>query len=198
MTRLLQDNFGDMKLEDLPTTYFCVSSNLTLGRAHIHREGPLWKALRATVSIPGLLPPVVQDGQLLVDGGLMNNIPVDVMSTIAEGPVIGVDVAGDEPLLADSEDFHEGPWLQVLARQRKGAPSIISILMRTGTVGNEVQRREARAKATVLFDPPLPGIGLRSWHDFDEAVEQGYRHALEVIEQDGLDFMWTIRGHGGA
>lgn len=198
VTKLLQDNFGDMKLEDLPTTCFCVSSNLTIGRAHIHREGPLWKALRATVSIPGLLPPVVHDGQLLVDGGLMNNIPVDIMSTIAEGPVIGVDVAGDEPLVADREDFHEGPWLQVLARQRKGAPSIVSILMRTGTVGNEVQRREARAKATVLFDPPLPGIGLRSWHDFDEAVEQGYRHALEVIEQDGLDFLWTIRGHGSA
>ena len=198
VSNLLRDNFGDMRMEDLPVTCFCVSSNLTLGRAHIHREGPVWKALRATVSIPGLLPPVVHDSQLLVDGGLMNNMPVDIMATIAEGPVIGVDVAGDEPLVADSEDFHEGPWLQVLRRQWQGAPSIVSILMRTGTVGNEVQRRQARAQSTVLFAPPMPGIGLRSWRDFDSAVEQGYRHALDVIEQGGLDFMWTIRGHGSA
>ena len=198
VSNLLRDNFGDMRIEDLPLTCFCVSSNLTLGRTHIHADGLLWKALRATVSIPGLLPPLVHEGQLLVDGGLMNNMPVDIMSSIAEGPVIGVDVAGDEPLLADSEDFHEGPWHQVLARQWQGAPSIVSILMRTGTVGNEVQRRQARAQSTVLFAPPMPGIGLRSWRDFDSAVEQGYRHALDVIEQGGLDFMWTIRGHGSA
>jgi NTE family protein len=198
VSNLLRDNFGDTMIEDMAMPCFCVSSNLTLGRAHIHRDGPLWKALRATVSIPGLLPPVVQDSHLLVDGGLMNNMPVDIMTSMAEGPVIGVDVAGDEPLVADSEDFHEGPWLQVLRRQLKGAPSIVSILMRTGTVGNEVQRRQARAQSTVLFDPPLPGIGLRSWQAFDEAIEQGYRHALDVIEQDGLDFMWTIRGHGSA
>lgn len=198
VSNLLRDNFGDILIEDLPLTCFCVSSNLTLGRAHIHADGLLWKALRATVSIPGLLPPVVHEGQLLVDGGLMNNMPVDIMASIAEGPVIGVDVAGDEPLLADSEDFHEGPWLQVLRRQLKGAPSIVSILMRTGTVGNEVQRRQARARSTVLFTPPMPGIGLRSWRDFDSAVEQGYRHALDVIDAGGLDFMWTIRGHGGA
>ena len=85
-----------------------------------------------------------------------------------------------------------------LRRQWQGAPSIVSILMRTGTVGNEVQRRQARAQSTVLFAPPMPGIGLRSWRDFDSAVEQGYRHALDVIEQGGLDFMWTIRGHGSA
>ncbi|MFN9544827.1 MAG: hypothetical protein ACK59B_16895, partial [Alphaproteobacteria bacterium] len=63
---------------------------------------------------------------------------------------------------------------------------------------NEVQRRAARARATVLFTPPLPGIGLRSWKEFDRAVEQGYRHALEVSDEGGLDCMWTIRGHGSA
>ena len=195
VSKLLQEHFGDISIEDLHRTYFCVSSNLTLGRTHVHKDGPLWKALRATVAIPGLLPPVVHDKNLLVDGGLMNNMPVDIMSKIAQGPVIGVDVAGDEALVAEGEDFNEQPWHTLVRQQFKGAPSIVSILMRSGTVGNEVQRRQARDQADLLFDPPLPGIGLRSWQSFDEAIECGYRHAQEVIESNGLDFLCSIRGH---
>lgn len=196
VSKRLQEHFGDVRIEDLHKTYFCVSSNLTLGRAHVHRDGALWKALRATVAIPGLLPPVVHEKNLLVDGGLMNNMPVDIMSTIAQGPIIGVDVAGDEALVAEGEDFNDQPWHALFRKQMKGAPSIVSILMRSGTVGNEVQRRQAREQADLLFDPPLHGISLRSWQSFDEAIEQGYQHALEVIEENGLDFLWSIRGHG--
>lgn len=187
VSKLLQSHFGDTRIEDLHRTYFCVSSNLTLGRENIHTHGPLWRALRATVAIPGLLPPVVHEKNLLVDGGLMNNFPVDVMSTYAHGPVIGVDVAGNEALVAEGENFSEQPWLRLFRQQLKGAPSIVSILMRSGTVGNENQRRAAREQADILFDPPLPGIGLRSWHAFDRAVEAGYAHAARHIETTGLD-----------
>ena len=195
VTKLLQDHFGERSIEDMDRTYFCVSSNLTLGREFVHTQGPIWRALRATVAIPGLLPPVVQEKNLLADGGLMNNFPVDVMSTYTPGPIIGVDVAGDEALLAETDDFSDQPWSKLLRQQRAGAPSIVSILMRSGTVGNETQRRQAREQADVLLDPPLPGIGLRSWKSFDEAVEAGYIHAAEHIEVNGLDFMWSIRGH---
>ncbi|MDZ4741726.1 MAG: patatin-like phospholipase family protein [Alphaproteobacteria bacterium] len=187
VSKLLREHFGDVNIEDLSRMYFCVSSNLTLGRAHIHKEGQLWKALRATVAIPGLLPPVVHEKNLLVDGGLMNNMPVDIMATFAQGPVIGIDVAGDEALVAEGEDFSDQPWLSLFRQQLKGAPSIVSILMRSGTVGNEVQRRQAREQADLLFDPPLPGLGLRSWHAFDEAIEAGYVHALQVMEERGLE-----------
>jgi len=198
VTKLLHHHFGDMRIEDMLRTYFCVSSNLTLGRSIVHTEGPLWKALRATVAIPGLLPPVVHERSLLVDGGLMNNFPVDVMTTYAQGPIIGVDVAGDEALVAEGENFSDQPWLKLFRQQLKGAPSIVSILMRSGTVGNEGQRRQARAQADLLFDPPLPGIGLRSWNAFDQAVEAGYVHAAEHIENHGLDFLWTIKGFASA
>lgn len=195
VTKLLQDHFGERNIEDLDRTYFCVSSNLTLGREFVHRDGPLWRALRATVAIPGLLPPLVHDKNLLADGGLMNNFPVDVMGTYTSGPIIGVDVAGDEALTAEREDFSDQPWSKLFREQLKGAPSIVSILMRSGTVGNETQRRQAREAADILLDPPLPGIGLRSWKSFDQAVEAGYIHAAEHIETHGLDFMWSIRGH---
>ena len=187
VSKLLQSHFGDLQIEDMHRRYFCVSSNLTIGRATVHTDGPLWRALRATVAIPGLLPPVIYEKNLLVDGGLMNNFPVDVMATFAQGPVIGVDVAGDEALVAEAENYSDQPWLALFRQQLKGAPSIVSILMRSGTVGNEVQRRLAREQADILFDPPLPGIGLRSWHAFDRAVEAGYAHAAQHLETHGLE-----------
>ncbi|MCE9523463.1 MAG: patatin-like phospholipase family protein [Alphaproteobacteria bacterium] len=194
VTRLLHEHFGDMRIEDLHRTFFCVSSNLTLGRANIHNDGLVWRALRATVAIPGLLPPVIQEKNLLVDGGLMNNFPVDVMTTYAQGPVIGVDVAGNENLVVEAENFSEQPWLKLFQQQRRGAPSIVSILMRSGTVGNETQRRQAREQTDLLFDPPMPGIGLRSWKSFDQAVEAGYAHASRLIDADGLAVLGASRG----
>jgi NTE family protein len=189
VTQLLRDNFGDLQIEDMHPTYFCVSSNLTSGRAQIHTAGPLWRALRASVAIPGLLPPIIHEKHLLVDGGLMNNFPVDVMALYGRGPIIGVDVAGDEAPIAEAENFSDQSWWPLFRQQLKGAPSIVSILMRSGTVGNEAQRRQAREQVDLLFDPPLPGIGLRSWQSFDRAVAEGYAHASELINAHGIDML---------
>src|ERR1700680_2010865 len=74
--------------------FFCVSTNLTGGSLAVHRNGPLARALRASISIPGLLPPVMIDGEAYVDGGTMNSLPVDVMRPMS-GTTIAVDVASD-------------------------------------------------------------------------------------------------------
>lgn len=185
VSRLLRDHFGDGQIEDLPRNFFCVSSNLTSGNTLVHRSGPIWRALRAGVAIPGILPPVVVDGQVLVDGGLMNNMPVDIMAGIGRGPIIGIDVSGDSNLTARA-DYADISLVNMIRGRMQGTPSIVSILVRSGTVGNEVQRRQARAMADMLFDPPLDGVGLRTWHSFDRAIEAGYRHAVEVLDKVDL------------
>jgi NTE family protein len=68
----------------------------------------------------------------------------------------------------------------------RGSPSIISILMRAGTVGSDLQRRSVREQADFLFEPPLDGIGLRDWKAFDRAIAQGYAHASLEIEKHGV------------
>ncbi len=79
VSRLLQDAYGKRDIEDLIRPFFCVSTSLTQGRTFVHRRGVVWKWLRASAAIPGVLPPVFAQGQVLVDGGVMNNLPVDVM-----------------------------------------------------------------------------------------------------------------------
>lgn len=186
VSALLRKHFGDVRIEDMALPYFCMTSDLTAGASHVHRSGSLWRALRASVAIPGLLSPVVFGGHLHVDGGIMNNLPVDVMAQGARGPVIAVDVAGDSGLVASDEAYGDESWLAAIKRRWRREPGLIQILMRTGTVGNETQRRMARAQADLVIDPPLDGVGLTSWKKFDKAVEAGYRAAARQLEGEGL------------
>ncbi len=193
VTNLLRENFGTGRIEEMPKPFFCVSSDLTTGRIHVHRSGPLWRALRASVALPGILPPVTHHGHLLVDGGVMNNLPVDVMAQQARGPIIASDVTGELDLRVTDERYGERPVWWLLWQRMRGTPSIVSILMRSGTVGSEAQRRLVREQADFLFEPPLEDVGLRDWKKFDRAVAEGYAHANTMIEKHGVPLteIWT-------
>ncbi len=94
ISKNIDDNFGAFDIEDLWLPFYCVSTNLTTSRLHVHRRGSCAVAIRASVAIPGVLPPVPFEGDLLVDGGVLNNLPVQVMRTDSTiGTVIAVDVA---------------------------------------------------------------------------------------------------------
>ncbi len=186
VSALLQEAFGDVRIEELPKPFFCVSSDLTTGRIHEHRSGALWRALRASVALPGILPPVTHHGHLLVDGGVMNNLPVDVMRQRESGPIIASDVTGEIDLQVRDDKYGERPFWWLLWQRMRGTPSIVSILMRSGTVGSEAQRRIVREQADYLFEPPLPDIGLRDWRSFDRAIAEGYEHAQAMIEKNGV------------
>ena len=177
----------------MPLPFFAVSSDLTTGRIHEHRSGALWRALRASVALPGILPPVTHHGHLLVDGGVMNNLPVDVMRQRESGPIIASDVTGEIDLQAKDDRYGERPLWWLIAQRMRGTPSIVSILMRSGTVGSEAQRRVVREQADYLFEPALPDIGLRDWKLFDRAVAEGYAHATAMIEKNGVPLtgVWT-------
>jgi NTE family protein len=183
----LRENFGEICIEQLPLPFFAVSSDLTTGRIHVHRDGRLWRALRASVALPGILPPVTYHGHLLVDGGVMNNLPVDVMREqgMNSGPVIACDVTGEVDLRSNDEHYGERPWWLAWKKQ-PGNPSIVSILMRSGTVGSEAQRRVVREQCDFLIEPPMPDIGLREWKKFDQAIQEGYDAARAAIDKNGI------------
>jgi len=183
---LLKKNFGERRIEEMVKPFFCVSSDLTTGRIHEHRSGLVWRALRASVALPGILPPVTHHGHLLVDGGVMNNLPVDVMRASSQGPIIASDVTGEIDLKALDDRYGERSVWSLIWQRMRGTPSILSILMRSGTVGSEAQRRLVREQADYLFEPPLLGIGLRDWKAFDRCVQEGYDHALQMIERHGV------------
>jgi NTE family protein len=189
----LRQHFDEVCIEELALPFFAVSSDLTTGRIHVHRDGKLWLALRASVALPGILPPVTHHGHLLVDGGVMNNLPVDVMREQSgdAGPIIACDVTGEVDLRTEDEHYGERPWW-LAWRKVTGNPSIFSILMRSGTVGSEAQRRVVREQCDFLIEPPMPDIGLREWKKFDAAIKEGYDTARACIDKNGIPLTHVI------
>jgi NTE family protein len=185
VSRLLRRDCGDMDIEDLPLTFFCVSSNLTTGHITGHRRGRLWLWLRASVAIPGVLPPVVHKGEVLVDGGTMNNLPVDAMRELGRGPIIGVDVGADRAFTTDSEEIDVPlPWqLMSWLRVRRHRPNIFQILWRAGMVNSNAVTAAHREKTDLLLQPPLAQIDMLNWSGFDRAIASGYEYALQRLEK---------------
>jgi NTE family protein len=184
VSRLLRKDCGDIHIEDLPLTFFCVSSNLTTGHCMVHRRGLLWLWLRASVAIPGVLPPVVHKGEVLVDGGTMNNLPVDAMRELGRGPVIGVDVGADTAFTTDSEEVDVPlPWqLMSWLRVRRHRPNIFQILWRAGMVNSSAMTAAHREKTDLLLQPPLAQIDMLNWSAFDRAITAGYEYAVQRLE----------------
>jgi NTE family protein len=192
VSRRLREHFGEIAIEDLWRTYFCVSANLTSGHAKVHRRGPLWRALRASVAIPGVLTPVVEAGEVLVDGGVINNFPVDVMRGLGRGPVIGVSLASDPSLVSRATDLEDKSLWWLLGRGRREAPGIASVLMRSGTVGSDTLVMRMREQTDLLLTPPMKGIDTLDWRAFDRAIERGYRYTMETLGRLGADGLKTI------
>lgn len=188
--RLLRQAFGEIDIEDLSRPFFCTAANLTTGRTDIMQRGRLWRRLRASVSLPGILPPVLEDGQVHVDGGVMDNLPVEVMRRQGAGIVIGVDIETAGAIAAG--EGVETPWsawefLRRMTWRRNETlplPSIVKILLRAALVSSEESSARQREVADLVFRPPAAGIDLLDWQSMDRAIEIGYRHALEVIENE--------------
>jgi predicted acylesterase/phospholipase RssA len=179
-------------IEDLWLPFFCVSTNLTTGRVVTHHRGNLVRALRASVSIPGVLPPVPEGGDLLADGGVLNNIPIDVMRRFnPSGKVIAVDVLPPRGPRAKS-DYGLGVsgWQLAMSRLlfwRKSlpVPRLGATIMRSMFVGSDPARAEMLADglADLYLNIRASGIGLLQFDRIEEVAEIGYAASLDPLEQ---------------
>jgi NTE family protein len=179
--RLLHEGYGEALIENLWKTFFCVSANLATGSTVMHQSGLLWRALAASTAIPGIFPPVMEDRQVLVDGGIMDNFPTNSMRSLRRGQVIGVEVSSGTTISGADVEIPEKSLLWMALRGRRQVPSIVRILMCSGMVNSESQTAASRAATDVLIQPVLDGIDMMSFKAFDRAVEAGYRAALEAI-----------------
>ena len=183
VSALLREAFGERDIEDLPLPFYCVSSNLTEGALEVHERGPLWRWLRASCSIPGVLPPVLSGGRVLVDGGVIDNLPVAEMRRRLAGEIIAVDVGGNYRLETTMEETEMPRWWQLLpelfgARKR---PGLGQILLRAGMVNSDATVQRRRRQTKLLLKPALQGIDLLEWSAFPQAIDLGYQYTLRHV-----------------
>jgi predicted acylesterase/phospholipase RssA len=185
----LETQFGGWAFEDLWLPFVCTSTNLTESRLEVHRAGPIAPALRASGSIPGVLPPVPRDGHLLVDGGVLDNLPVEPLrKTGLVTTVIAVDVA---PALGPRAKADFGlsvsGWKVLRSRFGKGRsphPRLSAILMRSMLVGAMRDRNlgVAEGVADLYLDLDMRGIPLLDFKKPEPIIAAGYESALPRIK----------------
>ena len=181
VSRRLQEHFGNSRMEDLWRPCFAVAANLTTGGLTVQREGPVWEAMRASAAIPGLLPPWIVNGEVLVDGASMNNLPTDIMSQMCSGPIVAINVGDYRGLRSEARTRKH--WLQQLLTGREPDElDIVNLLLRAASISGAAQTRLCRDLADVLLDPPLEDVGLCDWKVFDRAVDAGYRYTLARLD----------------
>lgn len=190
-----REHFTSVDIADLPIPYFAISTNLSRNSVYCHRSGPLWHAVRASCTIPALLPPLYsEDGDLLVDGGLLENVPINSMHALKSGPNIVIDFQvpilerfdGTTGTAPSRRQLIMGSLTSRGRSQLPRGPSPQAVLLRSLMLHNHNVRTEIGAE-DVLLEPLMPaGISHLDWHKHDELRRFGYEFAQREISRLNL------------
>jgi NTE family protein len=163
LERYLERSLGVARFEDLGLPFAAVAVDISTGEEVVLRSGPLASAVRASCSVPGIFEPVELGGRLLVDGGLLNDVPADVARLLVGGPVLAVKLNGGtrEP-----------------ARPR----SIVDVLTSSFAIAALHGIQRGMAGADIVVAPELGRASYRDLRKVDELAAAGERAAREALE----------------
>ncbi len=185
MTEGLQELADGLNIEDLAIDFAAVSCDLVSATPYIHDRGPLWQAVRSSGSVPGLFPPLAVDGHLLVDGGLVANLPIEIarvrhpnarLIAVEVGDPTDIDVGG-----LDGSGIVNG-WQRLRSRGTGGA-SLGRLMMRLTELG----RHDSNELADVLISPDVRGFGLVDTKSAKQIAERGYEAGRRAIDAGQID-----------
>jgi NTE family protein len=200
----LQEHFGSHPIEDLWLPYFAIAANLSDMSKHVMRRGPLWHAVRASTAIPGILPAFyTSEGQMLVDGGCIDNLPFRDMHGLKTGPNLVVNVQK-----ATKTEFHVDynalPGRAELVRRTilpfgkrpPRAPGVVSNVMRSLLMGQADTLSGLNADDLHIRPPGLKGAGFLAWDRHKLFYEMAYKHATDefaTLSETGDPAMMALR-----
>lgn len=199
--RDLRRMFGERSVDQLWRPFFAAACNLSRACTTVQDSGPLWRAVLASNSPVGLFPPVLDNGDLLVDGAILENVPVAAMRSRlgtpleqrrGNGTIIAIDVDVRDYMGVD-------PSLQRLSVRStlrsmfrwggSSSPGITDILYRASHIGGLNQRSRTIAQADHYLEPPVTAFALMGYKRAEKIADVGYRYAVQEIQS------WNLAQH---
>ncbi|XP_060754863.1 patatin-like phospholipase domain-containing protein 6 isoform X4 [Neoarius graeffei] len=176
--------FEDKQIEDLWLPYFNVTTDITASSMRVHKDGSLWRYVRASMTLSGYLPPLCdpKDGNLLMDGGYINNLPADIARNIGAKTVIAIDVGSqDETDLCNYGDRLSGWWLLWKRinpwAEKVKVPDMAEIQSRLAYVSCVRQLELVKKSGYCEYiRPPIDRFKTMDFGKFDEIYDVGYQH----------------------
>ena len=188
LDRVMRELFEDIDIADLWTPFFCVSTNLSRAYRQVHDSGSLRDAIRSSCSIPGLFPPFQLLQQLLVDGGLIDNLPLDVMAEYCRGPIIAVDVY---PYRRNRDDGGQAPRQDLRRKSERPShkgPRLFELLMHATLVGsqNATTLSLSSYPPALHLTPDVARFRVLDWRAYEAIFQAGYASAKRALEAGAL------------
>ncbi|PVU96636.1 hypothetical protein BB559_002327 [Furculomyces boomerangus] len=187
--RALWKVFKETQIEDLWLPFYCVSTNITHSCLEVHTSGSLWRYCRASMSLSGFVPPLCDsDGQMLVDGGYLDNLPVDYMRhQLGANIIFAIDIAGED----DTSPVFYGEAVSgfrvtlnnINPFRRYRIPNLSEIQSRLAFASSAQSLRSAKSKPGVIYAKVPPrNLGVLEFSKFNPVYRKGYRYAKAWVE----------------
>ncbi len=176
--------FARFRFEDLDIDYYCNSSDLVSGKEVIFERGYLATALRASISIPVLFPPVRMGNYVLVDGGIINNLPGHILRAKGVRKVIGCNASShlDKGFL-EKKIFASPKHIWRNLKDYLHSPPIIRILTRSVNVQSLALMEHCKNDFDYLFSPDLDDFGIFDFQHAEAIIERGRKATLDHLDQ---------------
>ncbi len=197
---MLERVFGELQVEELGRPYYCASVNLRGNRLVIDRSGPMALAVGASISLPLIAPPMRRGEGILIDGSLLDNLPLAPMSSSGEGPVLAVDIKGGEERTRAASTPDEGTSVERGAAKRprrRRLPSLPETMARIALLSSANTDESARRLADMTIRVRVSGVGLLEFHQIDEARAAGRRAAIAALEGEPPAWLSRTQSVGG-
>ncbi|NDJ54317.1 MAG: cyclic nucleotide-binding domain-containing protein [Chloroflexi bacterium] len=198
LDQLVQRTFGNLNIEDLWVPFYCTVTDLNKAAEVVCDTGPLATYVRASLTVPGIFPPVRVGSRLLATGGILNNVPVDVMNQRVEGAdVIGVDVVPTEDNLTTLKLSMSPKGLGFTLSQTppfgspRTPPDLFEVILRAQALQSASERQRIENIANVLIQPPVGAVRGFEPAAVQQLIEYGYRSAQGQIA------VWQHNQQGG-
>lgn len=196
-TEALLKVFNGIKIEDLWLPFFSIACNLSTGKEAVHNEGILWEKLRASAAIPGVAPPMIIDGELYFDGGLLNNLPVDHMQALLGRECITIAVSLTGRIHKEIKHYHFPPILPFsvtllkkihLGYKEYMFPPFFNTFLEALLVGSSAREKSNQLIADILISPDLsrfPTLKLQA-KAIETLIQIGYSETQEQLQASKL------------
>jgi NTE family protein len=177
--------FGESELEDIWVNSYCVSTNFSSSGTKVHDRGLVSKMVRASIAIPGVFPPVVIDRQLHVDGGVVDNLPIEPMYRYPVRHIIAIALSGLE---TKEVDYTETPsagmliWDKITGKRKYSIPGISSLIVNSLTLNSRQKQENTKAKVSLYFEMDLKEVGLLDDKKWSQTIQKGYEQMKAFLE----------------
>lgn len=190
-TKGFVDFFGESQLEDLWTHFFCLSLSLVNGKINVHQNGPIWEAVRASSSVMGLFPPVLKDGDCLVDGGFINPCPTDILHELGAGKIVVVSAFSKGGIKVDGHFSPATSGWKILWKKlnpfyrQKIVPNIGTNIMQSMFMASDhlLQGVFSKSKIDLFIEPKMEGYTSRDGGAIEVFYKYGYQYGKDRIEE---------------